>query len=167
MCAVTFLLLSVTWKTHGFGSAENYSLNQGDALTYEYSMSADPNDLSKPFDTDFAYVYFTLTIPVNEMDNRQEIISVLEAYRKEQIETYYAKSGEIGQGALSVFNTEKRAGEISFNRWIYRPLNGIREEDLRKIARDCDVMVRFVKEENGEFFEQEAGLEDFLKQRNF
>ena len=162
-CLASFLLMSLMWHTHGFGMADRYSLREGEALVYDYNISASFEDLSVSDGSENAYVYFTLSIPEDRMEEYQEAVDLLEAYRKEAIDDYYRRDKESIIGYLGVFNT---VGNTNINRWNYQPERGIPEADLLKLSEYADVRVRMFRMKSEEDWEEyEVPVKEYLKDR--
>ena len=161
MCLICCILLSSMWATHGFGMAESYSLKDGETLNYDYNINADPKNLSSGTMEmeNCVFVHFELSLPTDHLEDYEEVISVLEAYRREEINTYYRNPEETGEGYLAVYNT---TDEQEKNRWNYAPGKGLSEKDLEIIDRYGDVYVRRFTE-TGDI---DVLLETYLKERN-
>ena len=79
ICALAcFGFIYAGFYTKGFHQAEKFSLHQGKYIVYYY------DDFSRNDEP-----HFTLTIPVDEKKKYQEVLDLMENYRKENIDLYY------------------------------------------------------------------------------
>ena len=161
MCVLCCILLSSMWATRGFGMAESYSLKEGETLNYDYSINTDPKDLSAATREmeNCVFVHFELHLPTDRLEEYGEVIGVLDAYRREEINTYYRNPEETGKGYFAVYNETQNQEK---NRWNYAPGKGLSEADLEIIDRYGDVYVRRFTE-TGDI---DVLLETYLKERN-
>ncbi|MBE6123118.1 MAG: hypothetical protein E7190_10490 [Erysipelotrichaceae bacterium] len=169
----------IAWNTRCFGLAENYALNQDRRLCYEYSVSADINNLGTPGNMkdyeDSADIYFAVNIPTDDMDSYQEIIALMENYRHEGIDEYYRnENNHTGNEAyFSVSNHSEMSNEpelIEGYGYVYRDQESnhygysisrlLSEEELKTVSKYVEVTV----------FDHVSGdshpLDEYLERRN-
>ena len=163
---ISIAIMLIGWNTRGFGLADKIPLSQGDTLTYEYYLMADQNDLGRGNDMTMnaheAYVGFTLAVPTSRIDEHQEVIDLLESYRKKAIDNYYAHKEQEYSGYLRTMNSQKGNSIAEYTYPTFAPIS---EEDLRTISKYTDVTVSCY-----EYYEKwdeqpEKLLEDYLDWR--
>ena len=168
MTALSLLIAWGGWRTRGFGTAEHYSLDGGDALVYGYDLDVRGDRLDEPCDSDDLYgtaaeavrhVSFRLEIPQEERDRYEETVAILERLRGKEIAAYYEGKTNGHYMLLEVSKTEETSAVTPeypgddgrryryFDEWDYTALAGkegvLTEEELLAIDRVTDVYVLF------------------------
>lgn len=171
---VSFLVMVVislgfsfaAWKTAGFGLAYVYHPQTSRYIVYNYQADVDSENLGmwREEDKDWeetAAVQFTLIIPTDRLQEKQEIVSLLEDKRKESIAAFYDEridKGYYGNLRISGRN-RKEDNYMDEQRYNYSLPQPLSETELKMIARYCKVEVSLFTE--GEY----VPLDQFLSTR--
>jgi hypothetical protein len=121
------------FHTHGFGQAERYTFTDRSyiAMRYNGSVNADnPTVIYKGKDVPEAYIYAEVFLPVSEISPDNEIWQIMEKYRKEGIDTFYADEPSAATANITYNNTDSPVSYIYTNTYSYRLSEGISLEDL-------------------------------------
>ncbi|MBR2676234.1 MAG: hypothetical protein IKE28_04910 [Solobacterium sp.] len=164
---ISLAIMVVGWNTRGFGLADQIPLSQGDTLTYEYYLMADQDDLGRGKDMSMnevheAYVGFTLAVKTDRIEEHQEVIDLMESYRKKAIDNYYARKEQEYSGYLRTMNSRNGNSILEYTYPTFAPIS---EEDLRIINRYAEVTVNCYEYYEKWDEEPEKLLEDYLDWR--
>jgi len=151
MAAITLGFSFIGWKTQGFGLSYAYRLDTNRYLTYHYTAEVDAKNLGAWFEVDDGEdgddsqrevnVQFTLVIPTDQLQEKQEIVSLMESIRKDSIRAFYEKKEPTRYYAYLNVCSKMREEDLDYDGYGY-PLNRLlSEEELKKIAKYCDVEV--------------------------
>lgn len=174
MVVITLGFSFIGWKTHGFGLSHVYRLDTDRYLVYEYSAEVDPENLGVwPQGADEEEVnefppgievQFTLTIPTDQLQEKQEVVTLMENLRKELITAFYEnRQSPRYYGTLSVYSkTEKESNGYDSRRYSYRLHELLSEAELKKIARYCDVCVHQYADVETDKIPEDMSLDQYL-----
>ena len=173
MALLSFAICAAAWKTRGFGMADRYDEGQGEELVYEYYARTYGGKLDHTLEgrdewneDDVRDVSFTLSVPHSEKERYAEVLDLMSAYRKEQIDAYYSRGASDSFGGFSVYNREGIHSDL-YDGWM--AMNyfhyGIKsrllsEAELVEISRYADVMVSYTviqDEDDWEYVECSLG----------
>lgn len=123
-------------KTKGFGFAYRYKLNVGETLHYSVYEYSD------------IYKHIDISIPTKDLAKYQEVISILEHFRHEEIDHFYQDSKRFYRtGHFQVFNTIKNGKyERSTNHYSYPAHRYFHENELETLKKYPEI-VTFVEKE--------------------
>ena len=105
-------------------------------------------------------MYFSITIPTDELEKHKDIIDLLEKHRHEAIDLFYTKSMYQGGAHFYVYNSNSPTFPlITSNQYTYHSSTPLTEADLKKIDEYYPVTVW------NERYEDVIPLEKFLEER--
>lgn len=158
---ITLGIAFTAWQTHGFGAAENYTLGEKGYLVYSYYAYVNGDDIDG-IDPDageeFADLSFNLNIPIDQIQDYQEVLDIVEDYRKDAIRDFYDVDEDYGVIAnLNVYNETKliSATENNFYNYHTRPMS---VEALKNIAKYTKVVINIYEDDTY----QEYTLDEYL-----
>ncbi|MCR5449923.1 MAG: hypothetical protein K6F23_11105 [Solobacterium sp.] len=168
---ISLALAFTAWNTHFFGLADKYEVGTRNYLTYNYSITADPDNLGKsfqdnkePIEVDSgAYIFIEATIPTKDRGQYEEQIGIMNKHINEAIDRYYRKEDDVYQTTSISLNNRDALGRADSDDtyYFYRNVQPLSEEELLKLAEKFDINVETYDKDEWKTF----SLEEYLKER--
>ncbi len=162
----TIAISLIGWNTKGFGMAYHRSIPSKGNIVYAYSAYVDGEnlqDVNVDYDETNVQIDFHVYIPVDQMDEYQEVYEILEKYRRQYVDAYYENPNEYYSNA-TVYRTYDEVGAgykaKQSNMHTYNQEIVISLEDLKVISTYADVLVSKYDEDGvSRFYELDEYLE--------
>ncbi len=147
--AAAFIFNSVAWNTHGFGYADNYTINEKKYLAAEFDTTVYSDNLEKMYTwqddqeyQDNAYLTFQMILPLDETEKYKEVLDLLDKKRHESIDKFYENNkrnephysmtlsfSNLDDADIKMYN--EKGYYIGSNRYSYRMAAPFTLEELK------------------------------------